>query len=148
MMTVGCRRLCQLPGFDYHRAVMRNPLAREFLLGIWKIHILFHAASEDGVYGHWMLEELAHHGHRLSPGTLYPIFSRMVKRGWLRVTPADGRQQRVYRLTPAGKVVLEQLRAAVEELHHEIAPPVAARRRSETKATARASRHSHRKDVR
>ena len=45
---------------------MRDPVVREFLLGFWKIHILHHA-EEQGVYGQWMLEELHHHGYRLSP---------------------------------------------------------------------------------
>jgi hypothetical protein len=36
---------------------MQDPIARDFLLTFWKIHILHHA-GEDGVYGQWMLEEL------------------------------------------------------------------------------------------
>ncbi len=48
---------------------MRDPVVREILLAFWKIHILHHAA-ERGVYGQWMLEELQHHGYRLSPGTV------------------------------------------------------------------------------
>ena len=48
---------------------MRHPVVREFLLAFSKIHILYHGA-EVGVYGQWMLEELHHHGYRLSPGTL------------------------------------------------------------------------------
>lgn len=116
---------------------MRNAVAREFLLGFWKIHILHHA-GEDGVYGQWMLEELAHHGHRLSPGTLYPILSRMVKRGWLRASePATPKAPRVYRLTPAGRAVLNELRASLEELHREIAP----RARPERAANTRAREH-------
>src|SRR5579864_4844765 len=64
---------------------MRDPVIREFLLAFWKVHILYHA-DEQGVYGQWMLEELHHHGYRLSPGTLYPILARMARRGWLRAT--------------------------------------------------------------
>ncbi len=63
---------------------MRDPIVREFLLAFWKIHILYHAADRRGVYGQWMLEELRHHGYRLSPGTLYPMLARMARRGWLR----------------------------------------------------------------
>src|SRR5690242_20294287 len=65
----------------YHPAVMRDPIAREFLLAFWKIHILHHATDRRGVYGQWMLEELHQHGYRLSPGTLYPILARMAERG-------------------------------------------------------------------
>ena len=62
---------------------MNDDVDREFRLAFWKIHILHHAAKQP-IYGLWMLEELAEHGHRLSPGTLYPILARMEKRGWLR----------------------------------------------------------------
>ena len=96
---------------------MRDPIAREFLLAFWKIHILHHAADGRGVYGQWMLEELSHHGYRLSPGTLYPILARMAKRGWLRAAePARSKGARIYRLTPRGHEVLNQLRASLDEL--------------------------------
>jgi len=99
---------------------MRNPLAREFLLAFWKIHILHHA-GEQGVYGQWMLEELAGHGHRLSPGTLYPLLSRMARHGWLRAAnPRTATAARVYRLTPEGRRVLNQLLHALDELYEEV----------------------------
>lgn len=100
---------------------MSDPLAREFLLGFWKIHILFHAAEPQGVYGQWMLEELHHHGYRLSPGTLYPILARMARRGWLKaIEPKRATDARVYRITPAGAEVLARLRAALAELGQEV----------------------------
>lgn len=99
---------------------MRDPLIREFLLSFWKIHILHHA-DEQGVYGQWMLEELQHHGYRLSPGTLYPILSRMARRGWLRAAePPRSKAPRVYRLTPRGSEVLQRIRAALDELYREV----------------------------
>ena len=109
---------------------MRDPVLREFLLAFWKIHILHHA-DEDGVYGQWMLEELHHHGYRLSPGTLYPILTRMARRGWLRASePRRGTGPRVYRLTPRGREVLARVRAALDELQGEVgAHRPAARRR-------------------
>ena len=106
---------------------MADPLAREFLLAFWKIHILHHA-GEQGVYGQWMLEELARHGYRLSPGTLYPMLARMERHGWLKsAAPARSTAARAYRLTPAGRDVLARLREALDELHEEVAAP--ARRR-------------------
>jgi PadR family transcriptional regulator, regulatory protein PadR len=100
---------------------MRDPIAREFLLAFWKIHILHHAADGRGVYGQWMLEELHHHGYRLSPGTLYPILARMAKRGWLRASePKRSKAARVYRLTPRGQEVLNQLRLSLAELYGEV----------------------------
>jgi DNA-binding PadR family transcriptional regulator len=101
---------------------MADPVVREFLLGFWKIHILHHA-EDQGVYGHWMLEELQRHGYRLSPGTLYPLLARMARRGWLRATePKRSRDARVYRITPAGAEVLKRLRASLAELQHEVGP--------------------------
>ena len=100
---------------------MRDPIAREFLLAFWKIHILHHAADGRGVYGQWMLEELRHHGYQLSPGTLYPILSRMARRGWLRASePSHSKGARVYRLTPRGHEVLTELRASLDELYGEV----------------------------
>jgi DNA-binding PadR family transcriptional regulator len=107
---------------------MRDPIAREFLLAFWKIHILHHAADGRGVYGQWMLEELSHHGYRLSPGTLYPILARMAKRGWLRAAePARSKGARIYRLTPRGHDVLNQLRLSLDELYGEVGGRVASR---------------------
>jgi PadR family transcriptional regulator, regulatory protein PadR len=99
---------------------MADPLAREFLLTFWKIHILHHA-GEEGVYGQWMLEELARHGYRLSPGTLYPLLARMERHGWLKSSePERSTAARHYRLTPAGRQVLERLRVALGELNGEV----------------------------
>jgi DNA-binding PadR family transcriptional regulator len=107
---------------------MRDPIAREFLLTFWKIHILYHAADGRGVYGQWMLEELRHHGYRLSPGTLYPILARMAQRGWLRASePERSKAARVYHLTPRGHDVLTQLRASLDELYGEVGARVDAR---------------------
>jgi PadR family transcriptional regulator PadR len=108
---------------------MSDAVTREFLLAFWKIHILHHA-EEQGVYGHWMLEELHRHGYRLSPGTLYPLLARMARRGWLRSTEPKGtRGARVYRITPSGSDVLRRLRASLAELQHEVARPETARTR-------------------
>jgi DNA-binding PadR family transcriptional regulator len=77
-----------------------------------------------------MLEELRHHGYRLSPGTLYPMLARMAQRGWLRSTePTRSKAARVYHLTPRGHEVLNQLLAALDELYGEVgAPPSRAAR--------------------
>jgi len=109
---------------------MRDPVVREFLLAFWKIHILHHAA-EQGIYGHWMLDELHHHGYRLSPGTLYPMLARMAKRGWLRAAePKRSTAARVYRLTPRGHEVLKQILDSLDELYREVGEHHAAPRRS------------------
>ena len=100
--------------------LMRDPVVREFLLAFWKIHILHHA-EEGGVYGQWMVEELHHHGYRISPGTLYPMLSRMAARGWLRAAkPKRATAARVYRLTPQGAEVLKRIRRSLDELYGEV----------------------------
>lgn len=123
---------------------MNDPVVREFLLAFWKIHILHHA-EEQGVYGHWMLEELHRHGYRLSPGTLYPLLARMARRGWLRSSePKGSRDARVYRITPAGAEVLKRLRASLAELQHEVTPDGGSRRKSSKQASKAArGRHGH-----
>ena len=100
---------------------MSDEVDREFRLAFWKIHILHHA-EKQAIYGLWMLEELAEHGHKLSPGTLYPILARMEKRGWLRSqTGGSSKARRNYRITALGRRVLEALRRDLDELYCEVA---------------------------
>jgi PadR family transcriptional regulator PadR len=96
-------------------------IEREILLSFWKVHILHHAASEP-VTGQWILRELRRHGYEVSPGTLYPLLSRMEKRGWLKET-GKGKGPRApkdYRLTGLGRNVLSLLRDKVDELYREV----------------------------
>jgi PadR family transcriptional regulator PadR len=97
-------------------------VAREILLGFWKVHILHHA-GEGPLHGQWMLTELREHGYEISPGTLYPLLHRMERLGWLKST-ADASQgkraRRDYRLTPLGKKALRLVREQLKELYHEV----------------------------
>jgi DNA-binding HxlR family transcriptional regulator len=107
----------------------RKVINREILLGLWKIHILHHAA-EGGVVGNWMLEELCHHGYEVSPGTLYPILARMERLGWLRGDQPAGRgnrQRRTLHITAEGRRVLALVMRQVGELRREL--PVQPRRK-------------------
>jgi PadR family transcriptional regulator, regulatory protein PadR len=99
-------------------------VVRELLLGLWKVHILHHAASE-GVVGNEMMHELRRHGYDISPGTLYPMLRRMEANGWLRSSAESDRPnaRRRFTATPAGRSVLETLREHVRELHDELNPP-------------------------
>src|SRR5882757_9188533 len=94
---------------------------REIRLGLWKIHILHQAASRE-VWGLWLLEELAEHGHRVSPGTLYPALARMEANGWLERQKAGAhpRARQLYKITPAGRALLRALRREVTELYREV----------------------------
>jgi DNA-binding PadR family transcriptional regulator len=94
---------------------------REFLRGAVRLHILHHAA-EGEIDGAWMSEELAGHGHRISPGTLYPTLHRMEAEGLLasREEVVEGRRRRRYRATAEGRSVLAQTRRALRELADEV----------------------------
>lgn len=86
-----------------------------------RLHILHHADVEP-VHGAWMAEELAGHGYKISPGTLYPMLHRMQKGGLLtsRQEVVDGRARRVYEITASGRAALAEERAALAELASEI----------------------------
>lgn len=95
---------------------------REFLLAMWKIHILHHALKAE-VWGQFMLEELLEHGYHVSPGTLYPILKRMEKNGWLsavKTKSKNPKSRRPLRITAAGREVLKGLREQIRELHREV----------------------------
>ncbi|ADB52851.1 PadR family transcriptional regulator [Conexibacter woesei] len=94
---------------------------RQFLRGAVQLHILHHAAEEE-IDGAWMSEELAHHGHRISPGTLYPTLHRMEADGWLisHEETIEGRHRRRYRATEEGRRVLAETRRALRELADEV----------------------------
>ncbi|MFC7894868.1 PadR family transcriptional regulator [Streptomyces sp. NPDC057381] len=94
---------------------------REFQRGAVRLHILHHAAQEE-IHGAWMTAELARHGYRISPGTLYPTLHRLEADGLLTSEQrvVDGRTRRVYRATEAGRAALAEDRRALEELAREV----------------------------
>jgi len=85
--------------------------------GLIRLHILHHAA-EGPLYGLSIIEELARHGYRLSPGTLYPILHGLEKKGYLRSTARRlGRTfRRMYRITPSGRRALKGAKHKVLEV--------------------------------
>ncbi|MFH1908423.1 MAG: PadR family transcriptional regulator [Chloroflexota bacterium] len=97
-------------------------LPRDLFLGFIKLHILYHAGREP-VYGLWLIEELARHGYRLSPGTLYPILHGLEEEKLLisegRVV--EGKMRKYYRLTETGRTVLAEGKIKARELLDEIA---------------------------
>ncbi len=95
---------------------------REILLSFWKVHIMHHA-DEQSIHGQWIIAELRRHGYEISPGTLYPLLSRLVNRGWLSFTSdkrAGRRARKDYRLTAKGKKVLALIRTHIKELYREV----------------------------
>ncbi|HEV2135349.1 MAG TPA: helix-turn-helix transcriptional regulator [Terracidiphilus sp.] len=94
---------------------------RELFYGLIRIHVLLHAAQEP-IFGLGMMEELAHHGYRIGPGTLYPLLHGMERAGLLRSVSGggQGRRPRVYGITAAGKKALAGAKEKVDELHREL----------------------------
>ena len=94
---------------------------RQLFDGLIRIHVLLHAAHEP-IFGLAMMKELAHHGYSIGPGTLYPLLHGLEKSGLLRSAfdRVEGRQRRVYKITPAGKRALEKAKSKVDELYEEL----------------------------
>jgi PadR family transcriptional regulator PadR len=94
---------------------------QDLLAGFVRLHILHHAVRGE-IYGHWMIEELAHHGYRISPGTLYPMLHAMETRGYLasRKEKLGRTFRRVYRATPLGREALDMAEVKLRELFKEV----------------------------
>lgn len=92
----------------------------DLLSGFIRVHILHHAV-EGEIYGQWMIEELAHHGYKLSPGTLYPMLHAMERKGYL--TSREARHgktsRRLYTATDLGREALMVVRRYLGELRGE-----------------------------
>lgn len=94
---------------------------RDLLSGFIRVHILHHATKAE-LYGQWMIEELANHGYRLSPGTLYPILHAMEQKGYLksRKERHGKTERRLYWATPMGRKALAMVRKYLAELQLEV----------------------------
>lgn len=92
-------------------------IVRDVFMAFVRVHLLHHA-SEQPIYGIAMIEELARHGYRLSPGTLYPILRGLEEAGFLRCQPVvvGGKVRKYYSLTAAGRRALEGFKTKIREL--------------------------------
>jgi len=103
---------------------MGDKLLRDLLLGFVKVHILYHA-DKEAIFGQEFHQELQRHGYDLSFGTLYPLFHKLEKKGYLKSTKenVNGKIRRYYSTTDSGKKILKkarlQAKELVEELHEE-----------------------------
>ena len=96
-----------------------KPLQR-VLAGFIRMHVLHHAEESD-LFGHWMIEELRHHGYKISAGTLYPMLRAMERDGWIKGRDEQGgARRRLYRITPKGRTALAEVRARLKELFGEV----------------------------
>jgi PadR family transcriptional regulator, regulatory protein PadR len=100
-------------------ATVDKPLQR-VLSGFIRMHVLHHAEKGD-LFGHWMIEELRHHGYSISAGTLYPMLRAMERDGWIEGRDEEGgARRRLYRITREGRAALKEARARLQELFTEV----------------------------
>ncbi len=94
---------------------------RDLYSGLIRLHVLHHAV-QGPVFGLGMIEELAHHGYRISPGSLYPLLRALEKKGYLRSSELrNGKSlRRLYRATPLGRKALAASKSKVRELFREL----------------------------
>jgi len=94
---------------------------RDLYSGLIRLHVLHHACEEP-IFGLGMIEELARHGYRISPGSLYPLLHGMETKGYLRSKEVrNGKSLRkVYRATPLGRKALTAAKEKVRELFREL----------------------------
>ena len=93
---------------------------RELFYGLIRIHVLVHA-SQEPIFGLAMMEELARHGYRIGPGTLYPLLHGLERAKLLKsFADREGNRRRMYRITAAGRRALAGAKEKVDELHHEL----------------------------
>ncbi|HLH17152.1 MAG TPA: PadR family transcriptional regulator [Bryobacteraceae bacterium] len=99
-----------------------SDIDRDLYSGLIRLHVLYHAVHEPPVFGLGMIEELARHGYRISPGSLYPLLHGLEKKGYLRSEEQrEGRSiRRLYRATPRGRRALAAVTAKVQELFREL----------------------------
>lgn len=83
---------------------------------------MLHHAVKEPIFGLGMVEELARHGYRISPGTLYPLLHGLEKKGYLRsFEQRKGKSLRkVYRATAVGKKALLAAHGKIRELFREL----------------------------
>ena len=102
-----------------------NPARRldsgQLYSGMIRLHVLHHAAKGE-IFGLGIIEELARHGYKLSPGTLYPILHGLEQQGLLRCYERclAGKIRRIYRATAGGQRVLIAAKEKVRELFGEL----------------------------
>lgn len=94
---------------------------KELFSGFIRLHVLYHAAKSP-IYGAWMIEELAEHGYKLSPGTLYPMLHSMHDKGYLDCEQRvhKGRLKKYYTCTALGLEAISEAKSKLKELKLEI----------------------------
>lgn len=86
---------------------MIKKIPKKLLLGFMQIHILIQAKKEP-FFGLWMIEELEGYGYHISPGTIYPLLSKLEKEHLLKkeIKLVNGKNRNYYFITEEGIDVL------------------------------------------
>jgi PadR family transcriptional regulator PadR len=94
-----------------------DPVDHDLCSGFVPLYIL-HLADDAPVFGLRIVETLARHGYRISPGTLYPLLHNLEKKGYLRSKlERNGRAlRRLYRTTKSGRRAFAAARRKGREL--------------------------------
>ena len=100
---------------------MEDKITRDVFLGFIKLHILYHSKKED-IYGQQFKDELKRHGYNVSFGTLYPIFHKLEKNGYLKSKEINinGKIRKYYHITKKGESALKRSKIKVKELSDEL----------------------------
>ncbi len=100
---------------------MADGLLRHFFGGFVRMHVLYHAAKGP-IWGAAIIEELRRHGYKLSPGTLYPILHQLQSANYVtaRTAVVAGKRRKDYKITKAGRKLLDDARDKLRELVSEV----------------------------
>ena len=100
---------------------MQYKILKKLHMGFIQVHVLYHA-KKAAFYGTWMIEELAEHGYRIGPGTLYPMLHDMAAQGLLSVhsETVNGKVRKYYSMTDAGETVYLDAKEKALALVHEL----------------------------
>jgi len=96
-------------------------ILRDIYAAFIRVHLLHHAA-EAPIYGVEMTEELARHGYRAGPGTMYPALHALRDQGLLKEKQrvVGSKVRKYYHITRAGKAALALVRPKLRELVDEV----------------------------
>ncbi|OLR90273.1 PadR family transcriptional regulator [Actinokineospora bangkokensis] len=95
---------------------------KDFRNGALRLRVL-HLATSGEPHGAVFTEHLASAGHKVSPGTLYPLLHRLQEAGLLksRSEVVEGKRVVRYRTTKRGRKSLADCRAVLTELADDVA---------------------------
>ncbi len=101
--------------------ILQAIMIHDFLLGFIKIYILHYAANKP-IYGKELRDHLLKKGYDISYGTLYPVFHKFEKNGYLKYEERNvsGKIRKYYSITEKGEKALEESKIKAKELFEEV----------------------------